>query len=114
MSKFSEIRLSVPEELIDQVAIEVARRIRADLIACLSAELKESRRQSPESSHQPQQTFIRLRQLSARVGLSRSTIYKRMSEGTFPESCKLGPRTTAWLVEDIEAWESDFCTRPGE
>ena len=49
-------------------------------------------------------TILRLPAVKTRTGLSRSSIYQRMSEGTFPKQIKLGPRMIGWLDEDIEHW----------
>ena len=43
----------------------------------------------------------------ARTGLSRSTIYKKISEGTFPHPVKLGERAVAWDAAAVTAWISD-------
>ena len=49
-------------------------------------------------------TILRLPHVKQRTGLSRSTIYLRMSEGTFPKSISLGERTVGWLEDEIEGW----------
>ena len=49
-------------------------------------------------------TILRLPHVKQRTGLSRSTIYLRMSEGTFPKSISLGERTVGWLEDEIEDW----------
>lgn len=38
------------------------------------------------------------------TGLGRSSIYKFMEEGRFPQSISLGARAIAWQQSDIEAW----------
>lgn len=48
--------------------------------------------------------ILRRRTVEARTGLSRSTIYLRMAQGTFPKSIPLGPRAIGWLESEIEAW----------
>ena len=48
--------------------------------------------------------ILRLKQVKARTGLSRSTIYLRVSEGTFPRSIALGPRAVGWIEAEIEGW----------
>ncbi len=48
--------------------------------------------------------LIRLKEVQHRVGLGRSTIYKRMSEGRFPKSRSLGPKCTVWIEAEIEEW----------
>lgn len=39
-----------------------------------------------------------------KTGLSRSSIYLRMSKGEFPRSISLGDRAIGWLEDDIEQW----------
>lgn len=50
------------------------------------------------------QVILRLPVVKARTGLSRSTIYLRISEGTFPLPVKLGARAVGWLEHEIEEW----------
>ncbi|MDE0589407.1 AlpA family transcriptional regulator [Halocynthiibacter sp. C4] len=38
------------------------------------------------------------------VGLSRSTIYAMIAEGTFPKPVKLGKRAVGWRQSDVMAW----------
>ena len=47
---------------------------------------------------------LRLPLVKARTGLSRSTIYLRIAEGTFPKPVSLGARAVGWLESDIEQW----------
>ena len=49
-------------------------------------------------------TILRLPQVISEVGLSRSAIYQRISEGSFPKSINLGGRAVGWLACDIQAW----------
>ena len=49
-------------------------------------------------------TILRLPQVMKRTGLSRSTIYLRISEGRFPQPISLGPRTVGWIEEEIDSW----------
>lgn len=46
--------------------------------------------------------ILRRRQVEARTGLSRSTIYRRMQAGTFPQAVALGGRLVGWRIADIE------------
>lgn len=48
--------------------------------------------------------LIRLPEVRLRVGLGRSTIYRRMREGTFPLPHDLGGGAIAWLEADVSAW----------
>ena len=49
-------------------------------------------------------TILRLPAVILRTGLSRSSIYLRVSQGTFPSSISLGGRAVGWLESDIEQW----------
>lgn len=48
--------------------------------------------------------FLRLNDVIAAIGLSRSTIYKFMDEEVFPKTIPLGGRAVAWLESEIEEW----------
>ena len=48
--------------------------------------------------------ILRLKEVIENTGLSRSTIYKYVSEGTFPEPVHLGGRTVGWVNHEIEDW----------
>ncbi len=49
-------------------------------------------------------TLLRLPQVRARVGLSRSEIYRRMALGEFPKSISLGVRAVGWVEDEIAAY----------
>ncbi len=46
--------------------------------------------------------LMRLKEVTAAVGLKPSWIYKLMNEGKFPKSVKLGPRSRAWRSDEIQ------------
>jgi prophage regulatory protein len=46
----------------------------------------------------------RLPAVKKSTGLSRSSIYLRMSKGEFPKSISLGGRAVGWLEADIQSW----------
>ena len=48
--------------------------------------------------------ILRLPAVKTKTGLSRSTIYARISQGTFPSALTLGPNTVEWLEADVDAW----------
>ncbi len=48
--------------------------------------------------------LLRLPDVMARVGMKRSAIYQRMSEGKFPKSRSLGPKCAVWIEAEIDAW----------
>lgn len=51
-------------------------------------------------------TILRRKQVEARIGLSRSTIYERIKAGTFPAPISLGAKSVGWIESEIEAWLS--------
>tara|TARA_R110001583_G_scaffold80266_2_gene215811 strand:- start:296 stop:484 length:189 start_codon:yes stop_codon:yes gene_type:complete len=48
--------------------------------------------------------IIRLPEVKNITGLSRSSIYLRMSNGQFPQSISLGDRAIGWLEADVNEW----------
>jgi prophage regulatory protein len=48
--------------------------------------------------------ILRLPSVKTRTGLSRSTIYLRVSQGMFPKPVSLGGRAVGWLESEIEGW----------
>jgi prophage regulatory protein len=56
--------------------------------------------------------LIRLPEVKARVGLSRSSIYSRISDGAFPSPIKLGPRSVAWLESSVDQWIEERLSQP--
>jgi len=53
-----------------------------------------------------QNKLLRLPQVKFITGLSKSSIYARISEGTFPKQIALGPRLVVWVESDIQNWIS--------
>ena len=51
-----------------------------------------------------ERSYLRRKQIEAKIGLSCSTIYAMMARGDFPKPIKLGRRAVAWRSEDIEEW----------
>jgi len=48
--------------------------------------------------------IMRLTEVSQTTGLARSSIYSRMSEGSFPRPVPLGARSVGWVSEEIQDW----------
>ena len=48
--------------------------------------------------------ILRLPAVKARTGLSRSSIYLKVSQDTFPKPISLGPRCVGWLEAEISDW----------
>lgn len=49
-------------------------------------------------------SILRLPAVRARTGLSRSTIYLRVSESTFPRPVSLGGRAVGWIESEVQQW----------
>jgi prophage regulatory protein len=48
--------------------------------------------------------IIRLKTVLARTGLSRSTLYRKITEGTFPAQLRISVNGTGWHESDINRW----------
>jgi prophage regulatory protein len=51
--------------------------------------------------------IVRIRAVLERTGLSRSTVYRKIQEGTFPQSVKLGKHASGWRESDVNQWVSN-------
>lgn len=49
-------------------------------------------------------SILRLPAVKQKTGLGRSTIYLRMSQGTFPKQVSLGGNVVGWVESEIETW----------
>ena len=49
-------------------------------------------------------TILRLPAVKAATGLSRSTIYDRIRNGTFPAPVSLGGNMVGWPASEVEGW----------
>lgn len=49
-------------------------------------------------------TILRRKQVEARTGLARSTIYDRIKAGTFPAPISLGEKAVGWIESEVDAW----------
>ena len=49
-------------------------------------------------------SILRRPEVEARTGLSRSTIYLKVAQGSFPKPVSLGPRAVGWVAAEIDAW----------
>jgi prophage regulatory protein len=51
--------------------------------------------------------IVRLKTVLARTGLSRSTIYRKIAEGTFPAQLRISVNGAGWRESDINRWIAD-------
>ena len=67
-----------------------------------------------KTSNGPKHRFIRLPEVMSRTGYGRTSIYRKMEDGSFPNSLKLGgppkdpnefdSRAIAWIEEEVDQW----------
>lgn len=50
------------------------------------------------------ESLLRIGEVSQRVGLSRSSIYRLISEGRFPAGISLTQRARAWPASAVNSW----------
>ena len=72
--------------------------------------MDKSTQTTPNQKHR----FIRLSEVMSRTGYGRTSIYRKMEEGSFPRSVKLGgpledpnafdSRAIAWIEGEVEDW----------
>lgn len=48
--------------------------------------------------------LLDLRDVSAKVGLGKSSIYRMVDSGTFPAPRQVGAKAVRWLESEIDAW----------
>ena len=48
--------------------------------------------------------LLTIREVCARVGVSRTTIYARMNERQFPAPIKIGAKSVRWRSDEIDAY----------
>jgi prophage regulatory protein len=51
--------------------------------------------------------IIRLKTVLARTGLSRSTLYRKIAEGTFPPQVRISIHGAGWHESAINDWIAD-------
>ena len=67
-----------------------------------------------QSTEKPKRSFIRMNEVISRTGYGRTSIYRKMEEGTFPKSLKLGGppkdpdtfdcRAIGWIEHEVDQW----------
>jgi prophage regulatory protein len=50
------------------------------------------------------ETILRLPAVCAAVGLRRSSIYRLLNEGRFPQPIPIQKRAKGWLASEIQSW----------
>ena len=58
--------------------------------------------------------LLRIKEVLARLSISRSSFLEGCRTGRFPQPIKLGPRTTVWKAEDIDAFIENLGKQGGD
>lgn len=53
---------------------------------------------------EPPERFLKLEEVSRRVGLGKSMIYELIKQGRFPAPYKISPFASRWSEQEIVAW----------
>lgn len=56
----------------------------------------------------PETGYIRVKEVLRYIPVSKSTWWAGIKTGRFPKPVKLGPRVTAWHVQDIRNYINSF------
>lgn len=51
-------------------------------------------------------TLLRISTVCELVGTSRSTIYRWVSEGTFPQPVRISEKAIRWNIDEFETWRA--------
>ena len=51
-----------------------------------------------------QERIIRIKTVLERTGLSRSTLYRKMQDGSFPKSVRISLRCAGWREAAVNTW----------
>ena len=51
--------------------------------------------------------ILRLKTVLERTGLSRSTMYRKMQNGSFPQNIRISTRCTGWRESAVNEWMRD-------
>lgn len=58
--------------------------------------------------------LLRIKEVLARLSISRSSFLEGCRTGRFPQPIKIGPRTTVWKAEDIDAFIENLGKQGGD
>jgi prophage regulatory protein len=48
--------------------------------------------------------IIRITEVSSKTGMSRSSIYERVKDGSFPSPIKITNHAVGWIEKEVEDW----------
>jgi prophage regulatory protein len=91
---------------IEQLRGQLRQRVAAGPVPRVNRPAKAVARPAPAAKPRAfhPNALLRLADVRNLVGVSRSTIYKRVSEGSFPRPVRISERSVRWRLEDVEEW----------
>jgi prophage regulatory protein len=78
-----------------------------ECLPCLVSAAVGNSQQGGRAAMREPDRIIRLKTVLSRTGLSRSTIYRKIAEGTFPAQLKISTNGSGWHESDINRWIAD-------
>jgi prophage regulatory protein len=93
----------VDTEQFDVILGRCGPQAAPQVIAPENAEREEL---SPAGAVRSSGRFLRLPEVLAMVGVSKSTLYDRMKAGRFPRNIELGGNLVVWREADVRSWMS--------
>lgn len=54
-----------------------------------------------------EERILRLPDVLYRTGLSRTTLYRKIAEGTFPQQVRISQKGSGWRASAVETWMGD-------
>jgi prophage regulatory protein len=57
--------------------------------------------------------FLKLQKVMEITGMSRSSVYSAINQGTFPPQIPLGARSVVWVEAEIQEWMQSCINRRG-
>ena len=107
------LRTDPGQQTLGQLCKE--REAAAQEIERLRNEVERSRPPSAvDAPAETQQTatrpekLVRMGEVCDLLGLSRSSVYKQIAEGTFPRPLHVGPRAVRWRFDELLAWRDQL------
>ncbi len=61
-----------------------------------------------ETTQLPETGFLRVTEVLKLIPVAESTWWAGVAKGSFPKPVKLGPKITAWKIEDIREYIDSF------
>lgn len=102
-SMIIEIDISPIIRKLDQVLMQ-----QSNLEKLIEKIAQDQTRQVHFERHFSGPVFLRLKDVVLKTGLSRSSIYLKINQGTFPDRHNLGERAVRWLESDIDKWINTY------